>query len=112
MNWSKSERCTGDSTPSRLTRPLPELAQLLAGTLGAALAPAVDEHDGVHRAGAGAGDRLDREPPVLDQLVEHAPGEGAVRAAALQRERDRLLRLRTREPARRRGLPSRAPAHR
>ena len=30
------------------------------------------------------------EPAVVQQMVEHAPGEGAVRAAALQREVDRL----------------------
>ena len=35
--------------------------------------------------------RLDLEAPVLEERVEHAPGEGAMRAAALQREIDRLL---------------------
>ena len=30
------------------------------------------------------------EPPVLEQMVEHAPGEGAMRAAALQRQIDAL----------------------
>ena len=30
------------------------------------------------------------EPALLEQPVEHAPGEGAVRAAALQREVDQL----------------------
>ena len=36
----------------------------------------------------------DVQPAVLQQVVEHAPGEGAVRAAALEGEADRLCRLR------------------
>ena len=41
-------------------------------------------------AGRGAGYGLDREPGLLEQPVEHAPGESAVGAAALQREVDQL----------------------
>src|SRR3546814_3162968 len=44
------------------------------------------DENGVHGAGGGAADRLDRDALVGQQAVEHAPGEGAVRAAALQRE--------------------------
>ena len=73
---------------------LPERAQLLARALRAALQPALGQDDGVDRPGARAGDRLDGEPPVLQQRVEHAPREGSVRAAALQSERYRLLRPR------------------
>ena len=49
------------------------------------------ERGGVHRAGRGGGDALDLDVVVLEQPVERAPGEGAVRAAALQREVDDLL---------------------
>ena len=37
---------------------------------------------------------LDLEPVRLEQPVEHAPGEGAVRPAALQRQVDRQRRSR------------------
>ena len=56
--------------------------------LGAALHEAADQHGGVHRAGGRAGDRLDLQPRLFEQPVEHAPGERAMRAAALQREVD------------------------
>ena len=49
---------------------------------------AVDQHRGVHRAGGGAGDAVDLEPGLFQQAVEHAPGEGAMRAAALEGEVD------------------------
>ena len=41
---------------------------------------------GVHRAGAGSADGDDLESRLLQQPVEHAPGEGTVRAAALKRD--------------------------
>ena len=59
----------------------------------AAASHAVGESDGVHGAGAGAADRLDVKPLVFEELVEHTPGEGAMGAAALQGELDRLFRL-------------------
>ena len=52
------------------------------------VAIAVGEDGGVHRAGGGPGDRLDLDPVLLEQPVEHAPGEGAVRPAALERQVD------------------------
>src|SRR5271166_2617989 len=54
---------------------------------------AVGESDRVHRTGTRTADRLDVKPLVFEELVEHAPGKGAVGAAALQRELDRLLML-------------------
>ena len=39
--------------------------------------------------GAGAAHRLDHQPFVLEQRVQNAPGEGAVRAAALERQVER-----------------------
>jgi hypothetical protein len=44
--------------------------------------------DGVHGAGAGAADAIEAEIAVLQQGIEHAPGKGAVRAAALQGQAD------------------------
>ena len=60
----------------------------LAGAGVAAEHPAVLERGGVHRAGGGGGDAFDLDVVLLEQAVERAPGEGAVRAAALQREVD------------------------
>ena len=42
----------------------------------------------VHRTGARPADRLDDDAPILEQAIEHAPGERAVRAPALKREAD------------------------
>jgi hypothetical protein len=70
---SSGERCSGLSAAAR--RP--------------ALGPAVGQDCGVHRARRRAGNRDDAQPLFLEQTVEHAPGEGAVRAAALQRQIDR-----------------------
>ena len=53
---------------------------------------AVGQHRGVHGTGRGAGDAVDPQPWLFEQPVEHAPGEGAVRAAALQREVDQPWR--------------------
>jgi hypothetical protein len=68
----------------------PEVRQRLAGLARTAAAMAVRKDDRVHRAGAGAADLGDDEARVLEQPVEHAPGQRAVGAAALQREIDRL----------------------
>ena len=68
----------------------PELFELLASALPSPLLEAGGEHDGVHRAGARAADRGNLDPRVLGQRVEHAPGVGAVRAAALQGQIDDL----------------------
>ncbi len=62
----------------------PERFELRPRGVGPAFEPAFDEDDAVHGAGARSGDRLDGEAAVLEQRVEHAPGEGAVGAAALQ----------------------------
>src|SRR5690606_31276050 len=68
----------------------PEGRQLLAGAVAPATAPPVRECHGVHRAGAGAGDRVEAQTPILEQRVEHPPAEGAVRTAALKRDVDWL----------------------
>ena len=54
--------------------------------LGLRLRPAVGQRHGVDGARAGAADPGGPQPAVHQQGVQHAPGEGAVRAAALQRK--------------------------
>ena len=64
-------------------------------------------NDGVD--GAGAGWRLypfeGSDVIILEQAIEHAPGEGAVGAAALQREVDDLLAQPRRVPCPLNSLP-------
>ena len=72
--------------------PPPEAGERLLRALAPAFGQAVGQHHGVHGPGAGGRHALERDPLVLEQPVEHAPGEGAVGAAALQREVDRLDR--------------------
>src|SRR5271165_4118941 len=69
----------------------PELRKTLARPFAAALEIAFGADDGVHRAGAGPGDRLDVEAAILEDRVKDAPGEGAVRPPALQGQADLLL---------------------
>ena len=56
------------------------------------LAPARDQpigHDhGVHCAGRGAADPLDGDPLLGQEPVQHAPGKGAMGAAALESKID------------------------
>src|SRR6185369_9418519 len=87
------ERCALDRAGHGVRAELgPEVAQRLARAVAAVAHPALQQDGGVHRAGAGAAHRLELQPSVLDQGIEHAPGEGAVRAAALQGEIDALGR--------------------
>src|SRR5271156_1701435 len=71
----------------------PESLQAFPSLGGAAARHPVGERDRVHGAGTGAADRLDANSLVPEELVENTPGEGTVRAAALQRKFDRLFRL-------------------
>ena len=71
----------------------PEAFEALAGLVRAADRHAIGERDRVHRSGAGAAHRLDAEPLVCKELVEHTPGEGTVRAAPLQGKLDGLCGL-------------------
>src|SRR5581483_12437783 len=66
----------------------PEILERLAGTVAPVARPALQHDRGIDRAGAGAAHRLELDATVLDQRVEHAPGEGSMRAAALQCEID------------------------
>ena len=89
-------------------RRAPEIGEPLPRLLRPAAREPVGEHHRVHGAGGGAGDAVDGDPPVGQQLVEHAPGEGAMRPAALEGEVDGFGRLRESQPARP-GHPG--PAH-
>ena len=71
--------------------PPPEIGERLLRAALAAFGQAVGKHGGVHGAGAGRDHALEGQIVLVEQPVEHAPGEGAVRAAALQSEVDRPL---------------------
>ena len=73
---------------ARLVHRLPHVAQLRARAFAGHLAQTRGERHGVDRAGARRADPADLELVVLEQTIEHAPGEGAVRAAALERQVD------------------------
>ena len=53
-------------------------------------AVAVGEHHGIHCPGAGARNRIEPQASILEEPIEHPPGERAMRPAALEREGDRL----------------------
>ena len=72
--------------PPEVGEPRPRLVRPAAGET-------VGEHDSVDCARRGAGNAFDLDAAVLEQLVEHAPGEGAVGAAALQRKVNALAPL-------------------
>ena len=76
--------------------PPPEGLERLARAGGPALLMAVDQHRRVHRPRRRAGDAVDLEPGLFQKAIENAPGEGAMRAAALQRHIDEDGRARDR----------------
>jgi hypothetical protein len=61
----------------------PEARELLQRAGRPVLRQAVGHQHRIDRAGAGAADCFEGEPALLEQAIEHAPGESAVRAAAL-----------------------------
>src|SRR5215468_4466659 len=79
----------------------PEIGEPLACLVRPAAGEPVGEHDRVHRSRRRAGDAFDLDAAVLEELIEHAPGERAVRAAALQGEIDRLGATLAHSPRRR-----------
>ena len=70
---------------------LPEIPQSFACAFAAVERKPVGEHDRIDAAGAGRRDAVEADPVVFENPIEHAPGEGAVAAAALQRQIDGLL---------------------
>jgi len=63
---------------------LPDRGQLGAGAGPAAFHETGGERHGVDGAGAGPADAVEGEAVALQEGIEHAPGESAVGAAALQ----------------------------
>src|SRR5208283_5441724 len=79
--------------PGCLRHVRPEPCQRSAGALWPTTLHTGGQQNGVDRAGARAADRV-KLHVILDQAVEHAPGEGAERAATLKGEREApLLRI-------------------
>src|SRR5262245_16677142 len=68
--------------------PVPVGIERRACARRSAFGPTVGEHRGIHGACRGAGNRLDPQPWLLEQAIEHAPRERAVRSPALQGEID------------------------
>src|SRR5262245_62927550 len=64
---------------------LPILTQRFLCFAASTAIEAVGQNGGIHRARAGAADADDVELRLFEQAIENAPGEGAVRAAALER---------------------------
>ena len=87
INRSIGERCKGLNFAASRDK-LPVGVERRTRALRAALHEAADEHRRVHGARRCAGNCLDLEPRLLKQSVEHAPGERAMRAPALQGEID------------------------
>jgi hypothetical protein len=71
---------------SRLRNAAPELLQSGSGAVGPTLGMAVDKHGGIHCAGGRPGNAVDCQPRLLEKPVQHAPGEGPVGPATLERK--------------------------
>ena len=69
---------------SRLVYGLPHATQLRARATPVALQETGGRRHCIDGAGAGRADPADLELLVLEQAIENTPGEGAVRAAALE----------------------------
>ena len=99
-----------DLVPEAAQGPPRRLAGLpVVGAVRQGRHQAVRQRHRVHGTGAGAAQAVEPEAAVFQQGVEHAPGEGAVRAAALQGQVQGALRPRA---ARRlRSAPGGAAGH-
>src|SRR5262249_21292372 len=67
---------------------VPEAIECDAGARSPTVKMTLDQSTGVHRAGACAADAFDLEAIVLEETIEHAPGESTVSAATLERKID------------------------
>jgi hypothetical protein len=76
----------------RLGDACPERGERLARRVAAAARQTAGEHHGIHRAGRSGADALEGDALVLEEAIEHAPGEGAMRTTALEGEVDRFHR--------------------
>ncbi len=68
---------------------MPEVVEGLARSFGAAARQPGDENGTAERPSASAGDPGEIEATFFEQLVERAPGKGAMAAAALGCKLDR-----------------------
>jgi len=66
---------------------------LARGALSAGLGDAASDDRSVHGPGAGADNALDLKQIKAEDAIENAPGEGAMRAAALQSQMDMRFAL-------------------
>src|SRR5262245_19078997 len=62
----------------------PETCETLARFFRSTASETVGQNDGVDRAGRRAGNSLDCQSAIIEEVIEHAPGECAERAASLQ----------------------------
>ena len=84
-------RALGLGQGSQANNAIPEAGQDFPGDLGGiGIRSALDagkaarQGNGVHGAGTGAADPLERDATDFQQRIEHTPGEGAMGAAALE----------------------------
>jgi hypothetical protein len=94
--WSSAqhyvERRAPEWTEQRRTgNAFPEPLEPRLGVLSSSLRITINENRGVHRACRGARYAFDAKPRLLEEAVEHAPGEGAMRPAPLQGKVDQDL---------------------
>jgi hypothetical protein len=68
----------------------PEFGKSAFGSLMPTLDQTAGEHGSVDRPGARRADAVERDALFLEQAIENAPGEGAMRASALERKVDQL----------------------
>ncbi|MNV55643.1 hypothetical protein D3C71_1478830 [compost metagenome] len=78
--WHPTQRVI---TLGGLRHGVPEIVQRLACADLAILQHARGKYDGIHRAGTGCAHPFNGKPAVLEQPIEHAPGERTVHPAAL-----------------------------
>jgi len=73
-----------------LSHLLPEIRQRRLGSFAASERETVRQHDCVHRPGACCAHSIDLKAGLLEQALQNAPGESAMRASTLEREIDGL----------------------
>ena len=82
VDWTATQR----AQQGRIRGQLPEAFQGDPGALGATRGIAVAQDRGIHGPGGGTGESVDAEPGLLQEPVQHPPGEGAVGPPTLQGE--------------------------
>src|SRR5262245_30334514 len=91
MPWKRYGRGQVGRIGGKAWEPADILPVSLQGLFGFGAPTAVEtvgQDGGIHRARTGAADAGDVELRLFEQPIQNAPGEGAMRAATLQRNRD------------------------